>query len=142
MEGISPGSSGAPCGDGMATGVEAELRDLSEAMTRPWPHECVACYVYRMLEFGCDGHRWVSRYRALSAPRATALERRLAARGGYCDCELFMNVFFASPRFFTTDEDGDVVPQPMPACRGVRGGSSKECELWEGRESYGWSYPF
>jgi len=142
MEGMVPGGSGVPGGDNMATGVDAELCELSEAMTRPRPHECVACYVYRMLEFGCEGHRWVSRFRELAAPRATALERRLAGKGGYCDCELFMNVFFASPRFFKTNDDGDVLEQPMPDCRGVWGGSSKACDLWEGRDDYKWAYPF
>lgn len=141
MEGIAQAGPGDPGSDNAAAGVDAELRELSEAMTRPRPHECVACYVYRMLEFGCDGHRWVSRYRELSAPRATALERRLERQGGYCACELFMNVFFASPLYFKPDEDGDVVAQCMPDCRGVWGGSSKACDLWEGRESYSRSYP-
>jgi hypothetical protein len=37
--------------------IERELRHLSIAMTQPKPAECLHCYVYRMLEFGCAGPR-------------------------------------------------------------------------------------
>ncbi|NVM96497.1 DUF2695 domain-containing protein [Arthrobacter sp. AETb3-4] len=113
--------------------MESELHQLSEAMTMPRPRECLACYVLRMLEFGCHGRHWMGRYRAMRAPRATALERRMAQKGGYCDCEMLMNVVFPNPRYFRVDEDGDIVIDPKPPCLGVRGGSTQPCALWVGR---------
>jgi len=71
--------------------IERELRHLSIQITQPKPRECLHCYVYRMLEFGCTGLRWAKRYRDLRAPRATALDRRLMSKGAVCDCEIFMN---------------------------------------------------
>jgi hypothetical protein len=35
--------------------IERELRHLSVLITQPKPGECLNCYVYRMLEFGCTG---------------------------------------------------------------------------------------
>ncbi|WP_026556287.1 DUF2695 domain-containing protein [Arthrobacter sp. 35W] len=113
-------------------GMEAELREVSVALTIPRSHECLACYVHRMLEFGCHGTQWMLRYQELRAPRATALERRMALLGGYCDCELMMNVFDPNPRFFATDDHGEVIDQPMLACFGVRVGSTQPCSLWLG----------
>jgi hypothetical protein len=43
--------------------IERELRHLSVLITQPKPGECLNCYVYRMLEFGCTGLRWAKRYR-------------------------------------------------------------------------------
>ena len=41
---------------------------------------------------GCDTMlRWARRWRHLVRPRAAGLERRLEARGGFCDCEIFGN---------------------------------------------------
>lgn len=136
MEGNLPDSGN------MAAGVEEELRELSEAMTRPRPHECLVCYVFRMMEYGCRGQQWMKRYRDLCAPLATALERRIARVGGFCDCEMLMNSFLPSPRYFETDEDGDVISQPMLACLGVRAGSTQPCRLWVGRREYQWGYRY
>jgi hypothetical protein len=61
--------------------IERELRHLSVLITQPEPAECLHCYVYRMLEFGCTGLRWAKRYSDLRAPRATALERHLMSKG-------------------------------------------------------------
>jgi hypothetical protein len=71
--------------------IERELRHLSIKITQPKPRECLHCYVYRMLEFGCTGLRWAQRYRDLKAPRATALQHRLMSKGAGCDCEIFLN---------------------------------------------------
>jgi hypothetical protein len=60
--------------------IERELRHLSVQITQPRAGECLHCYVYRMLEFGCTGPRWAKRYRDLKAPRVTALDRRLCRR--------------------------------------------------------------
>ena len=114
-----------------ATRAEWALRDVLEELTNPHEGECLFCYVYRMLEFGClpDRLTWTRRWRDLRAPRATGLERRLAARGGFCDCEIFLNGW--QPRDLTIDENGnDAYPAVMPACRGVRRGSTQPCRLW------------
>ena len=98
----------------------------------PWPVECLACYVWRMLdELGCNATlRWSRRWRDARAPRATALERRLSKAGGFCDCELFLNVWVPrtspAPRA-ARETSSEAFRQP---CRGVRRGSSQPCDLW------------
>jgi hypothetical protein len=114
-----------------ATRAECALRDVLGELTDPLPRECLFCYVYRMLEFGClpDRLTWARRWRDLRAPRAIGLERRLAARGGFCDCEIFLNGW--QPRDLVLDENGDhSYPRLMPRCRGVRRGSTQPCGLW------------
>ncbi len=114
-----------------ATHAETALRDVLGELTDPLPGECLFCYVYRMLEFGCGPDRltWARRWRDLRAPRATGLERRLGARGGFCDCEIFLNGW--RPRDLVLDENGDEAhPSVMPSCRGVRRGSTQPCSLW------------
>lgn len=128
-----------PPGDaGYTAGMEHELRLLSEAMTEPLPGECLVCYVLRMLDFGCKGHRWLERYRDLRAPRATALERRMHRLGGFCDCEILMNVFQLNPWLFEFDRHGDPILESMPCCPGVRGGSTQPCGMWVGRRRGRW----
>jgi hypothetical protein len=68
--------------------IERELRHLSVELTQAKPGECLHCYGYRMLEFGCTGLRWAVRYRDLKPPRATALAGRLMSKGAGCDCEI------------------------------------------------------
>jgi hypothetical protein len=99
-------------------------------MTEPRAGECLACYVWRMLENGCRGLRWAVRFRETTAPRATALEGRLGRMGAYCDCEIFFNAYEADPLYFHTDEFGEVVEQATPVCMTVRPGSTKPCPLW------------
>lgn len=67
-----------------------------------------------------------------TSPRAAALERRLGDRGGYCDCEIFMNGWTASSTITTYDfeTDEEVWPNPMPACPGARPRSTQPCPLW------------
>lgn len=111
--------------------AEGALQQVLGELTDPHEGECLFCYVYRMLEFGClpDRLTWARRWRDLRAPQATALERRLEARGGFCDCEIFMNGW--RPRDLLVDEHGDLVyPEVMPACPGVRRGSAQPCPLW------------
>lgn len=126
--------------ESLVADTEQELRDLSATLAGPHQGECLLCYVHRMLEFGCIGLRWATRYRDLRAPQATALERRLGQRGGYCDCEIFLNGYEPSRELWTprreVDEDGQTYcveadwPERMPACRGVRAGSTQGCTLW------------
>lgn len=114
--------------------LEVELVGLSGLLTAPTKGECVFCYAYRMMTgFGCDNTlRWAKHWRGLCAPRAVALERMLAAGGGYCDCEIFMNGWTASPAITTIDQEteDEVWPDPMPGCRHVRPGSTQPCLLW------------
>jgi hypothetical protein len=124
----------------LVTNTENELRVLSSALTDPHEGECLLCYVYRMLEHGCTGLRWALHYRDLRAPRATALEDRLGQKGGYCDCEIFMNAYEPAHELWTPGREYDegritywIDPEPpeqLPPCRGVRAGSTKGCTLW------------
>jgi hypothetical protein len=117
--------------------IERELRHLSVLITQPEPSECLHCYVYRMLEFGCTGLRWAKRYRDLRAPRATALERHLMSKGAGCDCEIFMNGWSLRRKYQVYDPDAEEYdyPQELPECQGVRAGSVQPCGLWT--TSYG-----
>jgi len=133
---------------GMAMTVDGAaehfVRELAAELVAPEGRECLACYVNRMLcEFGCDGTvRFALRYRDIRVPRATALARTLADGGGFCDCEVLMNVFSPAARLWTPgrwveNEDGDeeyveaAEPESIPPCSGVRAGSAKPCGSWE-----------
>jgi len=113
--------------------VEDELRTVPGAQATPLPVECLACYVWRMLdEFGCNATlRWARRWRDARAPRASALEHRLARQGGFCDCELFLNVWVCGASLArSTDALRVTDTRPTGLCRGVRRGSSQPCRLW------------
>ncbi|GAA1312104.1 MAG: DUF2695 domain-containing protein [Brachybacterium tyrofermentans] len=130
--------------------AEEYLRLLAATLTDPADGECLQCYVFRMLAFGCTGSRWTRRYRDLRAPNATALLRRLRSKGAGCDCGLFMNAFDLRSEFLVVpiafDPDGTALrcdpeyPDPMPTCHGVRRGSTQPCTLWLARYRYryGW----
>jgi hypothetical protein len=109
--------------------LEAErlIREYAGRLATIQPRECLACYLDRVLrDTGCDGSLRLARaYRDAVAPRATALERRLGDHGGFCDCEVLMNVYWA--------RSDRVVP-----CLGVRRGSTQPCELWEPPSRYRW----
>jgi hypothetical protein len=111
--------------------AETFVRDLADELTSVRPGECVFCYVIRMLDaFGCDNTlRWAARFRDLTAPRATALESRLSAMGGFCDCEIFLNgVTVASAR--TAAAEDDPARWEVPRCATVRRGSTRGCANW------------
>jgi Protein of unknown function (DUF2695) len=108
--------------DNVAETVEAELASLSARLTEPAQHECLRCFLLRMIsEFGCDGtHRWTVRWRDARAPRARGLVSRMQRRGGCCcDCEVLYNVFPAYPQ--TTER--------LPCAGMLRGGSAMQCDL-------------
>jgi hypothetical protein len=110
---------------------EEEVAAVAAALTAPAPGECVLCYVNRMLEaFGCDTTlRWARRWRDQLMPRATGLERRLQARGGFCDCEVFLNGWTLRNHLQVRDEDGELTwPATPPACAGAR--ASQPCANW------------
>jgi hypothetical protein len=108
--------------------METELAQLAQNLTEPGEHECLRCFLLRMIrEFGCDGtHRWTIRWRDLRAPRARGLVGRLQRRGGCCcDCEVILNVFPGYP------ETGEAAP-----CAGVlRTGSAVPCDPRSQRKS-------
>jgi hypothetical protein len=124
--------------------AETLVRQLATELTRVREGECLCCYVARQLDdYPCDGtHRHAFRFRDASAPRATALRKRLSAVGACCcDCELFLNGYQPHPRFWTPERevDGDhgtvliieaEPPEDLPPCAGVRRGTVQPCSNW------------
>lgn len=133
--------------------AERLLREAAEAITTPEQGECLHCFVARLLDaFGCDGElRLARRYRDLRAPRAVALERRLAAVGGTCDCEIFLRGWWLREELEDDEHDhrphgrplratpvraapGGAAPvgstDRLPPCAGVRPGSTQPCSRW------------
>lgn len=113
--------------------AQQHLAALASAMTAPRPRECLLCYVNRMVDgFGCDTTlRWARRWRALCAPRATGLERRLEARGGFCDCEIFLNGWDLRADLQERDDDGGLTwPSERPRCAGAPARSTQPCANW------------
>lgn len=104
----------------------------------PWPRECLACYVLRMLEHGCNGLKWSKAYRDLRAPRATALERKFPELGGTCDCEVMANVFRPNAELWEHNEAGEIDEANIPHCLAVRLGSIQPCGLWLMRGGIQW----
>ncbi len=121
--------------------AEEFVAELAESLTAPVRGECVLCYCARRVgQFGCDGSpRWARRWRDVVAPRATALLRRLSERGGFCDCEVFLNGWQLREDLLVVEVvSGELVlPEADPPCAGVRAGSSRPCPLWLPRRS-GW----
>ncbi|MGY1741714.1 MULTISPECIES: DUF2695 domain-containing protein [unclassified Blastococcus] len=116
--------------------IERHLAALQVSLTTPRAGECVFCFVDRMLDaFGCATTlRWARRWRDLRLPRATGLERRLGARGGHCDCEVFLNGWDLRPDLQVPDEQGEPGwPRPRPECAGVGPRSSQPCAHWVAR---------
>ena len=107
--------------ESLVTETERELRILATAVTDPHDGECLLCYVHRMLEYGCTGLRWAVRY-----------------LNGY---EPAHELWTPSREY---EEDGvtyvdDVKwPDQLPACRGVRAGSTKGCTLWVRQRRGAW----
>lgn len=121
------------------------LRDAESDLLTPDAGECLACFVARQLEeFGCNGtHRFAILYRDRTAPRATALLKRLSHMGACCcDCEIFLNAYglshrFVTPGYWYNDSAGSEEwedpewPEVLPKCHRVRRGSTQPCEVWE-----------
>ena len=83
--------------------------------------------------FGCDTTlRWARRWRDLVRPQRTRLERRLEARGGFCDCEIFWNGWTLRDDVCVPAEDGDLEwPAERPLVRGTRRrGRPSPCANW------------
>lgn len=75
--------------------AEEHVRALSDQLTAAGADECLLCYLNRLIaKFGCDGTlRWSARWRQAQPRSMPALLRRLERQGGFCDCEVIMNVF-------------------------------------------------
>lgn len=132
--------------------AEAEniVRQAALTIMTPDVGECLVCYVDRQLRgFGCDGtHRFAAQYRDASAPRSTALLKRLGRAGACCcDCEIFLNAcepsfsLWSSDQWIEDPEWGEVFveaepPAVMPACAGVRRGAVTPCRNWEQRSKW------
>ena len=74
--------------------AEQHVREVSDQLTTPRSPECLLCYLNRMMhEFGCDGTlRWSKLWGDRQRPKQFS-RRRLERQGGFCDCEVIMNVF-------------------------------------------------
>jgi hypothetical protein len=125
--------------------VQQELASLGVDLTRILDPECFFCYVYRMVELhGCFRFQWAQRYLELRAPRFRAKLHQLGASGGFCDCEIIMNVVSANEPMWRVlgpvdddgleDFDGFDMQEPgeKPPCPGVRTGQVFPCSLWNG----------
>lgn len=78
--------------------AEEQVRASWSPATWPDRYACLACYLHRTLpRRGCDGkltltHEWQLQQRILG--RSTGgLTAFLKRHGGYCDCEVLMNVY-------------------------------------------------
>ncbi|MEH3089666.1 MAG: DUF2695 domain-containing protein [Microbacterium arborescens] len=139
----------------METAIDDEaehyLRDLAASLLAPTARECLVCYLQRMLlAFGCaDTLRFARHYRDLRTPRATTLERRLLARGGDCDCRVFLKVYtparpLSLPGLTTVAPDLDAgaesggEPAELRPCATVGHGSAQPCAHWRRVRFGGW----
>lgn len=80
--------------DVYAATAERYVRALASQLVAPDAHECLSCYVQRMVTLhGCDNTlRWVEKWQR-ATPRSTRrLRTQLRSRGAYCDCEAILNV--------------------------------------------------
>lgn len=107
------------------------ISSLDELM--PLEAECLACFVHRMVrDQRCtEALRWVEHFRRLRARRATALMRRLMARGASCDCNVVSVVWLPHHGLWVWDDSGQLAPPTeLPACMGVRPNSTQACGHW------------
>ncbi|MCU6481212.1 hypothetical protein QO003_002451 [Arthrobacter silviterrae] len=124
--------------------VQRELAELGVDLTRILENECLFCYVYRMVELhGCFSFQWAQQYLDIRAPRSRGTLRKLEACGGFCDCEIIMNVVSANEPLWNVQDYGDDFdgfgmsePEDKPPCHGVGTGSVSPCALWDGRGAF------
>jgi len=122
--------------------AEKLLRQAADELTDPGHGECLICYLNRMWgAFGCNRSlRFMRRFRDRTAPRATALEKRLNRS---CDCHVLVSSvepafhLWVIPWHPAHDEWDDCPepqppePQDMPECQRVRRGSTQPCANWQ-----------
>lgn len=100
-----------------------EFRRRRDAhLPEPLAHECLGCFLARMLMSAECPHtmQWTRRFLDLRAPRATAFEARQLERGATCDCKVLAGIASLSASSGSP---------PMP-CHRVRRGSTQLCEGW------------
>lgn len=131
-------------GNNAHSDARAVIEAAEVTILTPWDGECLVCYCHRMLEeFTCDGtHRFAEQFRDVRARRATALIRRLSAKGACCcDCEMFLNTYILGNRPLVLHRNrvlarpvrhslGLIDPELMLWCQGVQGGSTQACANW------------
>jgi len=90
-------------------------------LTPPDAEECLPCYLFRVVgQHGCDNkltwtHAWQGCVRARRY-RTGGLTAWLRSHGGYCDCEVLMNVY---PNWLPEDAAEGVLEDPPPCTHGV-----------------------
>lgn len=78
--------------------AEEHLRACQLANLQPRPDDCLPCYLHAALSHAaCNGrlsltHEWQGHQR-VRGRRTGGLTAYLRSRGGYCDCEVLMNVY-------------------------------------------------
>lgn len=78
--------------------AEDHVRDCLRMALLARPTDCLACYLHHALRSqGCDGrltrtHEWQGHQRRMGR-RTGGLTAYLRSRGGFCDCEVLMNVY-------------------------------------------------
>ena len=96
----------------VVTQAEKVVRRELVELVGPRQAECLACFLLRVIPaFGCDNrltwtHRWQGAMRSRRI-RTSGLTAYVKSRGGYCDCEVLLNVY--DDRLPEDDE-------PNPAC--------------------------
>jgi len=73
--------------------IKSALDELAADVAEVRPGECLACYLDRTLpKFGCRDHVLTARWNTAQSRPVPGLLSKLKARGGYCDCEVLLNV--------------------------------------------------
>ncbi len=82
--------------------AERVVRKRLVEVAGPRGAECLPCYLQRVVStYGCHGtlqwtHRWQGHQRTRRV-RTGGLTQGLRDRGGFCDCEVLMNVYDVDP---------------------------------------------
>lgn len=104
--------------DAVIEAAEKHVRRIVASGFLPLPRECLACYLQRAVAaLGCDNkltltHQWQGHQRMLRR-RTGGLTAFVRSRGGYCDCEVLMNVY---PERLPDDDTSPVPCTHTRAC--------------------------
>lgn len=79
--------------------AERLIDSAAHRLTVPEDRECLACYLVHALDvFGCDGElRLTRRWQRAQSASTRGLTAHLHAEGGFCDCEVLVNVLGVGP---------------------------------------------
>lgn len=83
----------------IVTEAERYVARTARRLTAPHNRECLACYLCRTLpQLGCDGQlRLIHRWQRAQRQSTRGLTHYLRSYGGFCDCEVVLNVFGVDP---------------------------------------------